>query len=153
MSQPVSIIVTIIIISNIVAAVNVIFIIPNVIIIARFIIFSAIIVKLDTGTSINIMIAINVIIIIIITINIYSFFLFRLVEGSDLVFVTAGMGGGTGSGAAPIVAEIAREAGALTVGNKHYLHMSSCKTFFISRLLFSLSIGDLDLRIIDAYSS
>ena len=40
----------------------------------------------------------------------------RLVEGSDLVFVTAGMGGGTGSGAAPIVAEVAREAGALTVG-------------------------------------
>ena len=37
-------------------------------------------------------------------------------EGSDLVFVTAGMGGGTGSGAAPIVAEVAREAGALTVG-------------------------------------
>jgi cell division protein FtsZ len=32
------------------------------------------------------------------------------------VFVTAGMGGGTGSGAAPIVAEVAREAGALTVG-------------------------------------
>ena len=41
---------------------------------------------------------------------------YRLVEGSDLVFVTAGMGGGTGSGAAPIVAEVAREAGALTVG-------------------------------------
>lgn len=40
----------------------------------------------------------------------------RMVAGSDLVFVTAGMGGGTGSGAAPIVAEIAREAGALTVG-------------------------------------
>jgi Tubulin/FtsZ family, GTPase domain len=41
---------------------------------------------------------------------------YRLVAGSDLVFVTAGMGGGTGSGAAPIVAEVAREAGALTVG-------------------------------------
>jgi len=39
----------------------------------------------------------------------------EVVKGSDLVFVTAGMGGGTGSGAAPIVAEIAREAGALTV--------------------------------------
>jgi cell division protein FtsZ len=36
--------------------------------------------------------------------------------GSDLVFVTAGMGGGTGTGAAPMVAEIAKEAGALTVG-------------------------------------
>jgi cell division protein FtsZ len=37
-------------------------------------------------------------------------------EGSDMVFVTAGMGGGTGTGAAPIVAEIAKELGALTVG-------------------------------------
>lgn len=37
-------------------------------------------------------------------------------EGSDLVFVTAGMGGGTGSGAAPIVAKIAKEIGALTIG-------------------------------------
>jgi cell division protein FtsZ len=37
-------------------------------------------------------------------------------EGSDLVFITAGMGGGTGTGAAPIVAETAKEAGALTVG-------------------------------------
>ena len=37
-------------------------------------------------------------------------------KGTDLVFVTAGMGGGTGSGAAPIVAECAKEQGALTVG-------------------------------------
>jgi cell division protein FtsZ len=37
-------------------------------------------------------------------------------EGSDMVFVTAGMGGGTGTGAAPVVAEIAKELGALTVG-------------------------------------
>ena len=36
--------------------------------------------------------------------------------GSDMVFVTAGMGGGTGTGAAPMAAEIAKEAGALTVG-------------------------------------
>ena len=40
----------------------------------------------------------------------------ELLEGSDMVFVTAGMGGGTGTGAAPIVAEIARRKGALTVG-------------------------------------
>lgn len=40
----------------------------------------------------------------------------NMVRGADLVFVTAGMGGGTGSGAAPIVAECAKEAGALTVG-------------------------------------
>jgi cell division protein FtsZ len=39
-----------------------------------------------------------------------------LLSGADMVFVTAGMGGGTGTGAAPVVAEIAREAGALTVG-------------------------------------
>jgi cell division protein FtsZ len=37
-------------------------------------------------------------------------------QGSDMVFVTAGMGGGTGTGAAPVIAEIARELGALTVG-------------------------------------
>ena len=37
-------------------------------------------------------------------------------RGADMVFVTAGMGGGTGTGAAPVVAECAREAGALTVG-------------------------------------
>ena len=37
-------------------------------------------------------------------------------EGADMVFVTAGMGGGTGTGATPIVANIARELGALTVG-------------------------------------
>ncbi|WP_180057141.1 cell division protein FtsZ [Acinetobacter sp. YH12090] len=37
-------------------------------------------------------------------------------EGTDMVFVTAGMGGGTGTGAAPVVAEIAKEMGILTVG-------------------------------------
>jgi cell division protein FtsZ len=40
----------------------------------------------------------------------------RALEGADLVFVTAGMGGGTGTGAAPLVAEIARDMGALTIG-------------------------------------
>ncbi len=40
----------------------------------------------------------------------------RALRGSDMVFVTAGEGGGTGSGAAPVVASIAREVGALTVG-------------------------------------
>jgi cell division protein FtsZ len=38
------------------------------------------------------------------------------IKGSDMVFITAGMGGGTGTGATPIVAEIAKEMGALTVG-------------------------------------
>jgi cell division protein FtsZ len=37
-------------------------------------------------------------------------------EGADLVFITAGMGGGTGTGAAPVIAEMAREMGALTIG-------------------------------------
>ena len=39
-----------------------------------------------------------------------------LLEGTDMLFVTAGMGGGTGTGAAPVVAEIAKERGILTVG-------------------------------------
>jgi len=42
--------------------------------------------------------------------------LHSVLAGSDMVFVTAGMGGGTGTGAAPIVAKVAREAGALTIG-------------------------------------
>ncbi len=40
----------------------------------------------------------------------------KALEGADLVFVTAGMGGGTGTGAAPMVAEIARDMGALVIG-------------------------------------
>ena len=42
--------------------------------------------------------------------------LYEVLKGSDMVFITAGMGGGTGTGASPIVAQIARELGALTVG-------------------------------------
>lgn len=37
-------------------------------------------------------------------------------QGADMIFITAGMGGGTGTGAAPVVAKIAKEMGALTVG-------------------------------------
>ena len=40
----------------------------------------------------------------------------QMLEGSDMVFITAGMGGGTGTGAAPIIAKAAKTAGALTVG-------------------------------------
>ena len=40
----------------------------------------------------------------------------KALEGSDMVFITAGMGGGTGTGAAPVVAKIAKDSGALTVG-------------------------------------
>ncbi|MFI5385554.1 MAG: cell division protein FtsZ [Fimbriimonadales bacterium] len=39
----------------------------------------------------------------------------KVLEGSDMVFITAGMGGGTGTGAAPVIADLARELGALTV--------------------------------------
>lgn len=40
----------------------------------------------------------------------------KLLDGADMVFVTAGMGGGTGTGASPVIAEISRSLGALTVG-------------------------------------
>ncbi|MHC1741389.1 MAG: cell division protein FtsZ [Anaerolineaceae bacterium] len=42
--------------------------------------------------------------------------LYEVLKGADMVFVTAGLGGGTGTGAAPIVAQIAKEIGALTIG-------------------------------------
>ena len=59
-----------------------------------------------------------------------------LLEGADMVFVTAGMGGGTGTGAAPVVAEIAKEKGILTVGGIHYkCHPVTllCKTRLINQ--------------------
>ena len=40
----------------------------------------------------------------------------QLVEGADMVFITAGMGGGTGTGSAPVVARVSKESGALTIG-------------------------------------
>jgi cell division protein FtsZ len=42
--------------------------------------------------------------------------LYETISGSDMIFITAGMGGGTGTGAAPIIARIAKETGALTIG-------------------------------------
>jgi len=42
--------------------------------------------------------------------------LYAALKGTDMVFITAGMGGGTGTGAAPVVAQIAKESGALTIG-------------------------------------
>ncbi len=42
--------------------------------------------------------------------------LFDILEGSDMVFITAGMGGGTGTGAAPVIARVAQEVGALSIG-------------------------------------
>ncbi len=38
------------------------------------------------------------------------------IKGADMIFVTCGMGGGTGTGAAPVIAEISQDLGALTVG-------------------------------------
>ena len=42
--------------------------------------------------------------------------LYEVLKGADMVFITAGMGGGTGTGAAPVVAKVAREQGSLTIG-------------------------------------
>ncbi len=42
--------------------------------------------------------------------------LYEVLKGSDMIFVTAGLGGGTGTGAAPIISQIAKEVGALTIG-------------------------------------
>jgi cell division protein FtsZ len=42
--------------------------------------------------------------------------LYNVLKGSDMVFITAGMGGGTGTGAAPVVAQVSKECGALTIG-------------------------------------
>jgi cell division protein FtsZ len=42
--------------------------------------------------------------------------LYEIVNGADMVFITAGMGGGTGTGGSPVIARIARETGALTIG-------------------------------------
>jgi cell division protein FtsZ len=42
--------------------------------------------------------------------------LYEVINGADMVFITAGMGGGTGTGGAPVIAHIARETGALTIG-------------------------------------
>lgn len=56
--------------------------------------------------------------------------LVELLKGTDLVFIAAGMGGGTGTGASPIIAEVAREAGALTVGivTKPFVYEGKMKT-------------------------
>ncbi|MBV5339770.1 MAG: cell division protein FtsZ [Deltaproteobacteria bacterium] len=56
--------------------------------------------------------------------------LVELLQGVDLLFIAAGMGGGTGTGAAPIIAEAAREAGILTVGivTKPFIYEGKVKT-------------------------
>ena len=54
----------------------------------------------------------------------------ELLKGADLLFIAAGMGGGTGTGAAPVIAEVAREAGILTVGivTKPFIYEGKVKT-------------------------
>ena len=92
----------------------------------------------------------------------------ELISGADMVFVTAGMGGGTGTGAAPVIAQLAREEGALTVGvvTKPFLfegrqrarraeqglatrseHVDTLNTIPNQKLLL---LGDDDLTFIDA---
>ncbi len=93
----------------------------------------------------------------------------ELIHGADMVFVTAGMGGGTGTGAAPVIAQIAREEGALTVGvvTKPFLfegrqrarraeiglaqlaeHVDTLITIPNQKLLL---LGDEDLTFVDAF--
>ncbi|MCL2725843.1 MAG: cell division protein FtsZ [Polyangiaceae bacterium] len=93
----------------------------------------------------------------------------ELIAGADMVFVTAGMGGGTGTGAAPVIAQLAREEGALTVGvvTKPFLfegrqrsrraelglaqlteHVDTLITIPNQKLLM---LGDEDLSFVDAF--
>lgn len=77
----------------------------------------------------------------------------KLLQSSDMVFITAGMGGGTGTGAAPIIAEIAKESGALTVavvtkpfkfeGKRHMVNAESGITE-LSKHVDSLIVIDND---------
>lgn len=91
------------------------------------------------------------------------------IQGADMVFVTAGMGGGTGTGAAPVVARLAREEGALTVGvvTKPFLFEGRARARRAERGLEELgahvdtlitipneklmSLGDEDLTFVDAF--
>ena len=93
----------------------------------------------------------------------------EVIQGADMVFVTAGMGGGTGTGAAPVVARIAREEGALTVGvvTKPFLFEGRTRARRAERGLEELgqhvdtlitipneklmSLGDEELTFVDAF--
>ena len=70
-------------------------------------------------------------------------------KGSDLVFITAGMGGGTGSGAAPVVAQISKEAGYLTVGVVTYpFSFEGRKRSLQAGVLFSRYLGMWLLKVL-----
>ena len=93
----------------------------------------------------------------------------ELIDGADMVFITAGMGGGTGTGAAPIVAQIAREMGALAVGvvtkpfdfeGKQRIRRADSGLAALAESVDTLitipnnkllSLGDEDLSFIDAF--
>ncbi|MEP7285423.1 MAG: cell division protein FtsZ [Chloroflexota bacterium] len=67
--------------------------------------------------------------------------LYEVLRGADMVFITGGMGGGTGTGAAPVVAQVAKELGALTIGV-----VTRPFTFEGSRRLASAEMGIEDLK-------
>ncbi len=67
--------------------------------------------------------------------------LYNVLKGSDMVFVTAGIGGGTGTGASPVIAQIAREIGALTIGV-----VTRPFTFEGARRIKSAEAGITDLK-------
>ncbi|MDN6325002.1 MAG: cell division protein FtsZ [Corynebacterium sp.] len=93
----------------------------------------------------------------------------EVIEGSDMVFVTCGEGGGTGTGAAPVVANIAKQKGALTVGvvtrpftfegqrrSKQALEgiealRDVCDTLIVIPNDSLLKMGDADLQLMDAF--
>jgi cell division protein FtsZ len=67
--------------------------------------------------------------------------LYEVLRGADMVFITGGMGGGTGTGAAPVVAQVAKELGALTIGV-----VTRPFTFEGSRRIQSAELGIEDLK-------
>ncbi|MGB3367362.1 MAG: cell division protein FtsZ [Acidaminobacteraceae bacterium] len=67
--------------------------------------------------------------------------IYNALQGADMVFVTAGMGGGTGTGAAPVVAEVAKEMGILTVGV-----VTKPFTFEGKRRMFHADAGIAELK-------
>jgi cell division protein FtsZ len=67
--------------------------------------------------------------------------LYEVLRGADMVFITGGMGGGTGTGAAPVVAQVAKELGALTIGV-----VTRPFTFEGSRRIQSAEMGIEDLK-------
>jgi cell division protein FtsZ len=67
--------------------------------------------------------------------------LYEVLRGADMVFITGGMGGGTGTGAAPVVAQVAKELGSLTIGV-----VTKPFTFEGSRRISSAEMGIEDLK-------